>query len=195
MISEAEQLENHWKNTHEYKSAGYENFKDDRREYLANLILSKKPKKILEIGTFGGYNLRKIHSIDQKIELFGFDINKEALKYAKTHCEAINTIHGSIYEINKYFNNNSFDLVFTAGVLIHIPNKNIQSIIKNLINISNNNIIHAEHHGNFQKLKMTGMRWKHDFLDLYKEHTIKIENAPNASHGFEHIIDVTLIKE
>lgn len=193
--------QNHWQNTKEYSGDGYENFKNDRRKYLAEQIVQLKPKSVLEIGCFGGYNLRQIHKLDSAIELSGFDINSNALEYAKNKLPILNTIHGSIYELDKYFHENQFDIIFTAGVLIHIPcftdkidTTNILSIANNLKKISKQFIFHAEHHDkNYYKLPNKTMRYVHNFNDMYSTCAdIEINQASNASHGFEQLIKITL---
>ena len=196
--TEAERVQLHWSQTQEYSGDGYETNEErvlDRRKYLAKLITDQKPKKVLEIGCFGGYNLRQIHAIDEKIELFGFDINKGALKYAKEKLPAINTVNGSIYELEKYFKENTFDLVFTAGVLIHIPCEVIEQVTDAIASISRRNVFHAEHHGDFWKLPWKNMRWRHDFEELYRGCTVSVSEAPGASNGFDQIIQVNLNKE
>lgn len=201
--SDASSVQEHWSKTQEFKGEGYESYKDKlhaervlvRRKHLAKLITDKKPKKVLEIGCFGGYNLRLIHEIDKKIELFGFDINKDALRYAKEKLPAINTINGSIYEIEKHFKENTFDLVFTAGVLIHIPCGDIGQALTAIMSISKQHVVHAEHHGDSSKMVGKRMRWIHDFNKLYHGHEVSIEASPNPSNGFQEIIQVKLNKE
>lgn len=203
LSTSARAVQEHWRKTQEFKGEGYESYEDKlhakrvlvRRKYLAKLITDKKPKKVLEIGCFGGYNLRLIHEIDKKIELFGFDINKNALKYAKEKLPAINTVNGSIYELEKYFKENTFDLVFTAGVLIHIPCEDIEQALAAIMSISKQHVIHAEHHGESSRIVDKRMRWIHDFNKLYGGHEVSIETAPNPSNGFQEIIQVKLNKE
>lgn len=188
------QLEDHWANTPEYDDPGYEGFKTGRRKFLAQKIVDTKPKSVLEIGTLGGYNLREIHKLDDNIELFGFDINKKALKYAKSKCPAINTVYGNAHKIEEAFHENQFDVVFTSGCLIHIPATHIEALINKICDISKNYAFHAEHHGD--KRPYRHMRWIHDFYDLYKGpgREIDIQPAPDASNGFEDIITVKLNK-
>ena len=55
-------------------------------------------------------------------------------------------------------------------------------------------MFHAEHHDNdFSKLEGKGMRYIHNFNELYSDaKNVEIEDAPNRSNGFEQIIKVTL---
>ena len=206
--NEANNCQNFWEDYSRYDSSGYEGHKDWRRQYLAQKIVDTKPKSVLEVGCFGGYNLRHINRLDPSIELTGFDINKKALSYAKEKLPSINAVNGSLYELTNYFKDNSFDVVFTAGVLIHIPSLNNEgtSFIKlaasNIAKVSSNFVFHAEHHGeNYTPMpnkahgNIMSMRYIHNFNDLYKDSgSIQIEQAPDPSSGFEQIIKVSLNK-
>lgn len=202
---ETAHLQNHWAKTPEYNQDGYEGFKTDRREKLAELIMSFNPKSILEIGCLGGYNLREIHKLDPSITLTGFDINDKALEYAKSKLNNLETIHGSLYDLDQVLGDKTFDIIFTAGVLIHIPcwdiNKSevdteyITQIATDIAKHANLGVVHAEeHHSTFYKLPHKGMRYAHNFNTLYDNlsKSVEITEAPNASNGFEHFIKVTL---
>ena len=200
--NEAGKLQGFWQECPEFSDSGYEGFKDGRRQYLAEKIVSTKPKSVLEIGCFGGYNLRHINRLDPTIELTGFDINKKALKYAKEKLPSINTVNGSIYDLTDFFKENCFDVVFTAGVLIHIPcfggsgENFIKRATSNIAKVSSSFVFHAEHHGEeYFKMPNKGMRYIHNFNDLYEDFgSTEIEEAPDASNGFEQIIKVSLNK-
>lgn len=201
---EAEHLQDHWSNTKEYNVSGYEGFKTDRRVELAKKIVEINPKSVLEIGCLGGYNLREIHKLAPEIELTGFDINKSALEYAKSKLPGLTTIHGSIYELDEVLREKQFDVIFTAGVFIHIPSWDkltsqssselIQKIVDSIIRHSNIAVFHAEEHGEeFKKKTGKGMRYIQNFNVLYEgKGNVEIEDAPNPSHGFEHIVKVIL---
>lgn len=199
---EAEYLQNHWSNTPEWSQPGYEGFKDDRREWFAGKVLEMNPTSVLEVGCFGGYNLRHLNKIDPSVELIGVDINPSALEYAKQNLPSLKTVRSSIYALSQ-FESNSVDVVITAGVLIHIPNWDlttdqedtflIQGIADQFARIARKGILHAEHHAaNFSKMPMKGMRYIHNFRVLYSHHAVKVEEALNPSNGFEQLITVTL---
>lgn len=196
------ELQRHWETTTEFENSGYEEFKTARRKELAKLILEFNPKTVLEIGCLGGYNLREIHKLSPSVKLTGYDINARALEYAKSKLDVIETIHGSIHDLADVLNGQTFDVIFTAGVLIHIPswdvtnrsvNKHyISNIIDNLCKHSNLGIVHAEEHGEkFCKKPNKGMRYIHNFNILYQDKgTVHIQRAPNPSNGFEHFVKV-----
>lgn len=200
---EAEHLQNHWSNTPEWSQPGYEGFKDDRREWLARKVLDLQPRSVMEVGCFGGYNLRHIHRLDPAVKLTGVDINETALAYAQKNLPKLTTINSSIYDLSK-LESNSVDVIVTAGVLIHIPNwdlisdqkdiRLIQGIIDQFVRIARVGILHAEHHSEkFSKMPKKGMRYIHNYRELYSsEYDVKVEEALNPSNGFEQLITVTL---
>jgi len=219
----ARALEEIWaeKGSETFDSRNYANLHKARRQYLAESIVNTNPTSVLEIGCFGGHNLEEIHEMNPDIKLTGFDINKDALHFlnkTKSHLK-INTVCGSAYELKDHFSDKQFDVVFTSGVLIHIPCGTLDSdfpekytvygdrgkqdlflqdislvedVCKSILAISQNYIFHGEHHGEkFENIKGTQQRYIHNFHDLYKEESVVIEKAFNASNGFEHLIKVT----
>jgi SAM-dependent methyltransferase len=190
-------MQKHWINSNEFNQVGYENSHMERRKWYVDFILETKPKSVLEIGCFGGYNLRLINEIDSSIKLTGFDINEKALNYAKSKLPTLTTVHGSIYELNKHFNENEFDVIFTSGCLIHIPNGEnniiINNIRDNIMNIAKKYVFHFEHNG--KDTVFNHIRWTHDFINLYNSaKKIDIINPPKGmnKYGAEHVIKVQI---
>lgn len=90
--------------------------KDDRLNIwftLLNNLGLYKVKSALEIGCSRGHNLYQVHKITGA-ECMGIEINEKAIKERYIN----NIVKGSAYELP--FIDNQFELVFTAGVLIHL---------------------------------------------------------------------------
>ena len=89
---------------------------------------------IIELGCNVGLNLSVLNKIGFK-NLTGLEINKSAFSIAKKNNPNISFINSSIedFEVTK-----TFDLVYTAGVLIHINPDTLPLIIKKLINFQKN---------------------------------------------------------
>lgn len=90
------------------------------REDLNNLFIDKMNRniKILEVGSNVGNQLLLLQKMGFK-NLYGIEINNYAVELSKQSTNNINIIQGSAFDIP--FKNEYFDLVFTSGVLIHIP--------------------------------------------------------------------------
>lgn len=134
------------------------------KEFLADLKL----KNILEVGCNIGNQLVLLQSQGFK-NLYGIEIFPEAVETSKTSAKNINIIQGSAFDIP--FKDSCFDLVFTAGVLIHINPQDIKKIMKEIYRVSNKYIwgyeyyhptlIGIEYRGNKNRL------WKDDFCQIY----------------------------
>jgi ubiquinone/menaquinone biosynthesis C-methylase UbiE len=88
-----------------------------------------KPKSVLEIGIGNGFVSSYLRA--SGIEVVTFDINESLSP----------TVVGNILEIEKHFDENSFDLILCAEVLEHIPFEHFESIIGKLQKISKKNMV------------------------------------------------------
>ena len=97
---------------------------------------------ILEVGCNCGINLQILKDLNFK-NLNGIDINKNAILEAKKRMPEYNFYEGSIF--NLPFEDNSFDLVFTSGVLIHQdPDSSLQESMKEINRCAKTYIIGLE---------------------------------------------------
>jgi len=101
-------------------------------------------KSIYEVGTFSGRNLNILGETFQDIEIGGCDVNNTAIEFAKKKIPNAKIMYESIYELNE---NVKWDIVFTMGVMIHIPQDGMNTAIKNLISKSNKYVMHFEQVG------------------------------------------------
>ena len=85
--------------------------------------------KILEVGTNIGNQLLCLQGLGFS-NLYGIELQRYAIKLAKTRTENIHIIQSSASNIA--FKDNQFELVFTSGLLIHINPNNIESILKEI---------------------------------------------------------------
>ena len=75
-------------------------------------------KTVLECGSNIGRNINFIGKAFPMIEKSIIEISDQAYDFVNSHYEISKSFNGSIIDSN--FQNNSFDLVFSMGVLIHI---------------------------------------------------------------------------
>ena len=144
------------------------NFGISRSKLNKNFLGNLKINNILEVGCNIGNQLGLLQSQGFK-NLYGIEIYPEAVELAKTHTKGINIIQGSAFDIP--FKDNYFDLVFTAGVLIHINPKDLKKAMDGIYRTSNKYIwgyeyYHPQHvaidyQGNKNRL------WKGDFCQMY----------------------------
>lgn len=134
------------------------------KEFLGNL----KINSVLEIGCNIGNQLVLLQKQGLK-NLYGIEIYPEAVEIAKKHTTSINIIQGSVLDLP--FKDDFFDLVFTAGVLIHINPHDLKKAMSEICRVSRKYIwgyeyyapkhIAIDYRGNKNRL------WKGDFVNLY----------------------------
>jgi pseudaminic acid biosynthesis-associated methylase len=125
-------------------------------------------KNILEVGCNIGNQLNLLQTQGYK-NLYGIEIQSDAVERAKEYTKGINIVEGSAFDLP--FRDNFFDLVFTAGVLIHISPDDIGRAMDEIYRVSDKYIwgyeyfseehVSIDYRGNDDRL------WKADFAKLY----------------------------
>jgi len=135
------------------------------KEFLGNLNLSIK---ILEIGANVGVQLVFLQKMGFK-NLYGIEINREAIELAKSITKNIDIIQGSASDTP--FKDNYFDLVFTSGLLIHIAPADLEKVMKEIYRVTKKYIWGFEYYADkYSEISYRGKRnllWKANFPELY----------------------------
>lgn len=142
----------------------------DWRERIAiykKILKEVKVKDALEIGSNCGFNLMALENLG--IDAMGVEPNAYARKEAdKQH---LLTFPGTADKIP--FPDKNFDLVFTCGVLIHVPPKELQASMKELIRVSRKYILAIEYEAPAETMITyrgnRDMLWKRPYGKLYKK--------------------------
>jgi SAM-dependent methyltransferase len=152
---------------------------------------------IFEVGCNSGRNL---FHIENKI-IGGIDICKAAIDFAKEKMPNGNFYTGAIQDmkIDKY------DIVFSSGVLLHIPPDDIKQVIINMILKSNKYIMHMETNGDGSILNgpkelnpknkiINKLRWIPNIVEVYKElgYNAIIKTIPCGERDAKHFIVVNI---
>ena len=116
-------------------------------DFLYHLSLALGAKNVCEVGTNIGNNLL---GFPKKFDVTGIDLNEHAISIAKEQHPEFKFDLGSILELP--YEESTFDLVFTRGVLIHIDPKNIDRAISEIYRISKKWIVCLEYFGEDAKL-------------------------------------------
>lgn len=112
------------------------------RTKLRQHLLTLNPKSAFEFGCSAGMNLKILRDTINTV-VSGIDINKTAIEYGQEKFGLENVIYGDENVLNTY-ETESFDIVFTCSVLCHIPNKNIEPIIQNLLRMAKKYVVFME---------------------------------------------------
>ena len=125
-------------------------------------------KKICEVGTNVGNNLI---GFPKTSDVTGVDLNEYALSINKEKHPEFKFDLASALDLP--YSDDSFDLVFTRGVLIHIDPTNIDKAIDELFRVSKKWIINLEYFGEDSK----SISWKRgDDLLWYRDMKAKWSN-------------------
>lgn len=132
-------------------------------------VLSKDAK-ILEVGCNIGNQLRFLQKQGYQ-NLNGIEILDYAVEKARQLTKNINIIQASAFKMP--FKDNEFDLVFTAGVLIHISPKDISKILKEIYRVSKKYIWGFEYFAEeYSEIEYRGNKnrlWKGNFSKMYQD--------------------------
>jgi pseudaminic acid biosynthesis-associated methylase len=162
------------------------------KEFLLDL---SRDIKILEVGCNVGAQLTGLQELGFE-DLTGIEISKKATEQAKQNTKNINFLNASA--LNLPFKDNSFDLTFTAGVLIHINPRDLNKVIDEIYRTSKKYIWGWEYFSEeCQEIEYRGnknMLWKNNFMQLFldrhrdlkiiKQKKVKYLDSKNQDHMF-----------
>lgn len=147
----------------------------EKQSYLANenhLLNSLKTlgfKSILEVGCGFGRILKLVNSNFKLERVVGVDLSKDQLENARKYIGAtkVGLHQGTIYSLD--FPDNSFDLVLTSEVLMHVPPDKIRAAMKELIRVSKKHVLNMEFYKKDFRGDLAEHNWTHNYPELYKE--------------------------
>jgi pseudaminic acid biosynthesis-associated methylase len=118
---------------------------DERRAaFWAGLLSEFEIESVLEVGCGQGANLRPIAGLLDAHEVWGIDINDDALTIARTHAPRINVVASRARQLP--FRDGLVDLAFTVGVLIHQPETTLPTVLAEIVRCSRRYVLWAEYH-------------------------------------------------
>lgn len=132
--------------------------------------------KILEVGTNSGNQLAVLQGMGFT-NLYGIEINEYAIEIAKERFPKLNLIEGSATDIP--FKDNFFDLVYTSGVLIHIPQNDLAKVMHEIFRCTKRFIWGYEYFS--EKTEEVNYRdnanllWKSDFPNIFRNNFPSLE--------------------
>ncbi|MEO8206165.1 MAG: pseudaminic acid biosynthesis-associated methylase [Chthoniobacterales bacterium] len=127
---------------------------------------------VLEVGCNRGHNLVSLASfLSEETEIFGIEPNCHARKLARKTSDRISAIRGTAYDIP--FLDGFFDLVFTVGVLIHVPLTELPRALKNMGRVSGKYLLSLEYFAEEETIipyrGHDDLLWKRNFKKHYEE--------------------------
>lgn len=143
-------------------------------------------RSIFEMGCNAGWNLSAIESINRDLSLFGNEINANA--HAQAEACGFRILNIPIEDMQPQ-DNNRFELVFTAGVLIHVPPSTIIPTMQRLINLSCDYVLAVEYEAAEETMipyrNEPDRLWKRDYGAMYVDLGLELE-ATWPAPGFDN---------
>jgi S-adenosylmethionine-diacylgycerolhomoserine-N-methlytransferase len=137
--------------------------------WLAEKIIKPlNPRSILEVGCGSGRNLRYIQKYIPQTKIFGIDINEDAINIAKKELGSVDAslTATSLYDLGR-FKDNSIDVVFTSGVLMHVPHEKAPGVVREMHRIARYAVVHFELDGPSHDFDFH--RYPRHYDELYKK--------------------------
>lgn len=120
----------------------------------------------LEVGCGSGVNLKILADLGQ--EAWGCDVNKTAVSLAGRHANAVTA---SGYDLP--FRDGWFQMVFTAGVLIHQEPRSVEAFCRELVRCSSTYVMAMEYRADrFEEIPYRGKPkslWKGPYDTIYEQ--------------------------
>lgn len=157
-----------------------------RVPFWRRIMAQTEARSVLDVGCNAGWNLRALNVADRPtVVAVGIDLNARAV--AEARHKGLHAVLGSIYDIGALYCE-TFDLVCTSGVLIHIAPADLETAMRNVMAASRRWVLAVEYEsdqeegvlyrGNIDRL------WKRPFGKLYEAMGLKLVSDSKAE-GFD----------
>ncbi len=142
-------------------------------QWFATVCAEFKPRSVLELGCGSGRNLYWLYEAMPDCRLQGIDVNPHAVEEARRQLGiAAEIVEGSLYDLSRWADD-SVDVVFTSGVLMHTPADRVDSVIREMHRIARVAVLHFELHGPSHSFDYH--RYPRDYKKLYE--SLKVGTA------------------
>jgi pseudaminic acid biosynthesis-associated methylase len=167
---------------------------DDRRAtFWGDLVRTWGIRSVLEIGCGQGGNLKPLAELIDRRDVWGVDVNDDALALARLHAPGINVVGSRARRLP--FRDGLVDLSFTVGVLIHQPETTLPIVMAELVRCSNRYVLWAEYHGSATEEVpyhgQPGTLYRRDYAaiyaELFPELTVRQSGFLGPEDGFDRL--------
>jgi pseudaminic acid biosynthesis-associated methylase len=159
-----------------------------RRSFWDLMVEKTGARSILEVGCNAGWNLLALRDVDSSIKLRGVDLNPQAIKEARAN--GLDARELPATKVGECWPRR-FDLVFTAGVLIHVAPDDLAAVMVSIVNASAKWVLAVEYEAaqarEIQYRGHAGKLWKQPFGLQYEAMGLELEASGElrAGDGFD----------
>jgi len=139
-------------------------------------VIPKNAASALEVGCNSGANLKAIRAACPGLDPVGVDVNEKALLEATGAGFEVHRM--AAHDVAQRLGHECFDLVFTAGVLIHIAPEELDRTMVAIIDASRRYVICVEYAFPTEKeveyRGHAGKLWKRPYAKLYEDMGLEV---------------------
>jgi pseudaminic acid biosynthesis-associated methylase len=125
---------------------------------------------VLEVGCNRGHNLAALDAVTGASRLAGIEPNPYALELARGLVPRAELAEGRAEALP--YPTGAFDLVLTAGVLIHVPPESLDGVLRELVRVSRRYVLAIEYFAEEEVVvryrEHDDLLWKRDFRAEYE---------------------------
>jgi pseudaminic acid biosynthesis-associated methylase len=140
-----------------------------RRSFWDLMLEKTGARSVLEVGANAGWNLLALRDNDPTVKLRGVDLNPNAIAEARANALDVREVPAA--KVGECWPKR-FDLVFTAGVLIHVATDDLQRVMSSIVGASSRWVLAVEYDAVYeQEIDYRGHAarlWKRPFGLLYE---------------------------
>ena len=157
-----------------------------RVPFWADIVARTRPGTVLEVGCNAGWNLMALRSIGGGPFVRGIDVNQKAIEAAADAGLPASLM--SAADVGLLFPD-SFDLVFTVGVLIHVPPEELPAVMAAIVQASRRHVLAVEYEADadveVEYRGHAGRLWRRPFGRLYEGLGLTTVLKMDAGPGFD----------
>ena len=150
-----------------------------RVPFWSDIIERTKARSAMEVGCNIGSNLLALREVDPMMALWGIDVNQAALSEAERSGLAV--LQKPAAEVHQC---GRFDLVFSVGVLIHVPAEQLPEVMGAIVKASRRWVLAVEYAAEDEEPVVyrghEGYLWRRPFGKLYEDMGLEMVDAFDA---------------
>lgn len=158
-----------------------------RIPFWADVLDLTGARSVYEVGTNAGFNLTAIKYADPLAQVYGCEVNGRAYRQAKA-AGFVGLHNAPALEVLPFFDE-EFDLVFTAGVLIHVPPAELNPTMEAIVKASADYVLAVEYHAEREEEVLyrgqSGMLWRRPYGKLYEAMGLQLVKEWDAGSAFD----------
>jgi SAM-dependent methyltransferase len=157
----------------------------------------KNINSILDVGCgYGAFEFELLKR-NPDLDLAGIDISDTAIDFCNNNIPNCKFVLDKLSNISNYFEENSYDMVFSSGVMIHQSPESIDEVTDNFIRIAKKYIIHFEDIGENELIsgnKEDNPKWRISNQLLWRNNLVETYRKKGYNFYFNNNVPLPLQK-